>query len=239
MKVLILGHNGLLGNMVYKYFNSKDYDIITTDLRWPTDEFKKFVYDQKNLDCIINCIGIIPQKKPDDYLYDLVNYQLPLWLDNLGINIIHPDTDEPANTPYGLAKENARLHVGKNTKVIKSSIIGFEKGTKFSFLDWFLNSEGEVNGFTNQYWNGNTTLEWAKWAEKIMINWSYFKNVTTLSNPDCLPKYEILLMFKRVFNKEIIINPVESTLSKNNCMSGDYVTDKLEKQLIEMKDFYK
>lgn len=238
MKVLILGHNGLLGNMVYKYFNSKDYNIITTDLRWPTEEFKKFVYDQE-VDFIINCIGMIPQRKPDDYLYEQINYQLPIFLDDIGVKIIHPDTDEADNTPYGLSKRMAREGIYKNTKIIKSSIIGFEKGTKFSFLDWFLNSEGEVNGFTNQYWNGNTTLEWSKWAEKIMKNWSYFKNVTTLSNPDCLPKYEILLMFKRVFNKEIIINPIESTLSKNNCMSGDYVTDKLETQLIEMKDFYK
>lgn len=239
MKILILGHNGLLGNMVYKYFNSKNYDIITTELRWPSEDFKKFIYNQNDLDYIINCIGIIPQKRPDEYLYELVNYQLPLWLDDLGIKIIHPDTDEPADTPYGLAKQMARESVSKNTKVIKSSIIGFEKGTKFSFLDWFLNSEGTVNGFTNQFWNGNTTLEWSKWSEKIMLNWNDFKNVTTLSNPDCISKYEILLMIRNIFNKDINIIPIESSLSKNNCMNGDFETDRLETQIIEMKNFYK
>lgn len=236
MKILILGHNGLLGNMVFKYFKSKNYEIITTDLRWPNEEFKKFILES-NVDFIINCIGIIPQKKPKDELYELVNHQLPIWLDNLNINIIHPDTDEPADTPYGIAKENARKNIGKNTKIIKSSIIGFEKGTNFSFLEWFLNSENKVNGYTNQYWNGITTLEWAKYAEKMLLNWNDFDNVTVLSNPECQSKYNILLLFKKVFNKDIEIISTESTISKNNCMNGE-LTKKLEDQLIEMKVFY-
>lgn len=237
MKILILGHNGLLGNMVYKYFKSKNYELITTDLRWPTEEFKTFVIDQQ-LDFIINCIGMIPQRKPNDELYDLINYQLPVWLDSINIKIIHPDTDESDDTIYGLSKRMARESISKNTKIIKTSIIGFEKNTKFSFLDWFLNSEGSVNGFTNQFWNGNTTLEWSKWAEKIILNWVYFKNVTTLSNPDCLSKYNILVYIKYIFNKDIKIIPIESSLGKDNCMIGDYVTDKLVDQIIEMKNFY-
>ena len=58
MKILILGHNGLLGNMVYKYFKSKSYQVITTNLRWPTEEFKFLVKDQQ-FDFIINCIANI------------------------------------------------------------------------------------------------------------------------------------------------------------------------------------
>ena len=98
MKILILGHNGLLGNMVYKYFKSKSYQVITTNLRWPTEEFKFLVKDQQ-FDFIINCIGMIPQRKPDDKLYHLINYELPIWLDGLGVKVIHPDTDESADTP--------------------------------------------------------------------------------------------------------------------------------------------
>lgn len=237
MKILILGHNGLLGNMVYKYFKSKEYDLITTNLRWPNNDFKSFVLQHK-VDCIINCIGIIPQRKPNDELYDIINYQLPVWLDDIGVKIIHPDTDEPADTPYGLAKQMARENISKNTKIIKTSIIGFEQGTKFSFLDWFLNSEGKVDGYMNQHWNGNTTLEWAKWSEKILLDWQLFNKVTTLANPDCLSKYEILIMLKYIFNKNIDINPTNSVITKNNCMTGDYLTDRLIDQIKEMKDFY-
>ena len=238
MRILILGHNGLLGNMVYLYFKTKNYDIITTDLRWPTEEFKKFVYEQ-SVDCIINCIGMIPQRKPDVYLYEEINYKLPIFLDELDIHIIHPHTDESDDTPYGLSKRMAREDISKNTKIIKTSIIGFEKNTKFSFLDWFLTSENSVNGYTNQFWNGNTTLEWSKWSEYIMTNWDSFKRVTTLSNPDCLSKYEILLRIKQIFNKEIEIIPIESNIGKNNCMISDHKTKNLVEQIIEMKNFYK
>lgn len=237
MKILLLGHNGLLGNMVFKYLKSKNYDITVTNLRWLNDDFKSFILEQKS-DFIINCIGMIPQRKPNNELYNLINYQLPIFLDNLGINVIHPDTDESDDTPYGLSKKMARDDVSKNTKIIKTSIIGFEKGTKFSFLDWFLNSEDKVDGYMNQHWNGNTTLEWAKWSEKIMLNWSSFNKITILANPDCLSKYEILNIFKDIFNKNININPTNSSITKNNCMTEDYTTIKLYDQIKEMKDFY-
>lgn len=236
MKILILGHNGLLGNMVYSYFESKNYNIVTTDLRWPSTEFIIFVAKQE-VDFIINCIGIIPQRKPDVELYNLVNHELPVWLDSLDIKVIHPDTDEPADTPYGLAKQLARENVISNTKIIKTSIMGFEKGSSFSFLEWFLNSEGTVNGFTNQFWNGNTTLEWSKWSEKIMKDWYSYNKITTLANPDCLSKYDILVDIKRIFNKDINIVPMESKLGKDNCMVGDYVTTKLSDQLEEIKKY--
>jgi len=236
-KILILGHKGLLGNMVYLYFNSKKYEIVTTTLRWPDDNFKSFVINEKP-DVIINCIGIIPQRKPEEKLYDIVNYQLPMWLDSLNIKIIHPDTDEDDSTTYGLFKKMAREGVKNNTKILKTSIMGFENGTKFSLLEWFLNSEGEINGFTNQFWNGNTTLEWAKWSEKLIIRWNFYKNIITLENPECLSKYKILLTIKNIFNKDINIIPTRSNLSKNNCMVGDYKTKDLVLQIIEMKSFY-
>jgi dTDP-4-dehydrorhamnose reductase len=238
MKILILGHNGLLGNMVYRYYKSLDkYEIITTDLRWSTEKFKDFVIKSR-ADYIINCIGMIPQKKPIDSLYRIINYELPMWLDSLGIKVIHPDTDEPADTAYGLSKQMARENASINTKIIKTSIIGFEKGTKFSFLDWFLHSEGTVNGFTNQFWNGNTTLEWAKWSEKFITEWGNFGRVTILANPECLSKYDILLKIKNLFQKEIEITPVEAPIAKNNCMKGDFITNDLLNQLIEMKYLY-
>lgn len=238
MKILILGHNGLLGNMVYSYFKLKEYNIVITDLRWPNNDFISFVSEQK-IDYIINCIGIIPHKKTDDKLYSVINYHLPIWLDNLGVKIIHPDTDESDDTSYGLSKKMARESINNNTKIIKTSIIGFEKNTNFSFLNWFLNSEVQVNGYTNQFWNGNTTYEWSKWAEDMILNWDKYNKVTTLANPDCLSKYDILLGIKEIFNKDIMINPIESNIVKNNCMNGDYITKDIFKQIEEMKNFYK
>jgi len=233
-KILVLGHRGMLGNMCLRYFIKEGYSVVTTIHRWPSKSFKKFVSDCK-ADFIINAIGIIPQKKPDKKMYNEVNFKLPIWLDNLGAKIIHPDTDEPDDTPYGMSKKLARENSVHNTKIIKTSIIGFEDETKCSFLEWFLNSEGTINGYTNQFWNGNTTLEWAKWAEKIIDNWGAYNNVTTLANPECQSKYKILMLFKGLFQKDIEINPVEAPVTKSNCLSPDYYTNDLLNQLIEMR----
>ena len=61
MKVLVLGHNGMLGNVVCEYLRRlDDVSFVTTRHRWSTDSFKTFI---KNFDgdYIINCIGAIPQ----------------------------------------------------------------------------------------------------------------------------------------------------------------------------------
>lgn len=241
MKILVLGHNGLLGNMVLTYlFLKYKNNVLTTNLKWETDEFKDFVINSK-VDYIINCIGAIPQKKYKEHEYDKINYELPLWLDNLGIKVIHPDTDEPENTPYGISKGKAKRECIKNTKIIKTSIIGFERGTKFSFLEWFLSQpEGStVNGYINQLWNGNTTLEWVKWADKIINNWENYKRITVIANRKCNSKYQLLLLFKTVFNRDINIKPFESETPKNNCLDPDYYTDEILKQLLDMLEFCK
>lgn len=232
MKILILGHNGLLGNTVHGYLKDK-YEIITTNLKWDTDEFKNFILNS-NADYIINCIGKIPQKKPTESDYNKVNYELPKWLDSLGVKIIHPDTDENGNDPYSISKKKFRNDKKINTKFIRTSIIGPESKGNYSLMDWFLSSEGGVKGFTNQFWNGNTTLEWAKWSNELMKKWDEYYNIT-LSNPECLSKYEILNLIKEVFDKDIEIIPKKSKNPKNNCLSG-IETKLLKEQLIELKE---
>ena len=40
MKVLVLGHKGMLGHMVTKYLLDNDVEVITTSIRWPESPFK-------------------------------------------------------------------------------------------------------------------------------------------------------------------------------------------------------
>ena len=44
MKILILGHKGMLGHMVHKYLLTKDCKIVTTDYRWPSQEFMDLIW---------------------------------------------------------------------------------------------------------------------------------------------------------------------------------------------------
>ena len=61
MKVLILGHTGMLGSTVYDYFMGEVDSLTFISDRWPEDIFKDKV-KQFDGDYIINCIGAIPQR---------------------------------------------------------------------------------------------------------------------------------------------------------------------------------
>ena len=229
MKILVLGHKGMLGHMVHKYLSTKeDCELISTDLRWPTEEFKTFTLDF-NGDFVVNCIGAIHQRTDN---FD-INTNLPIWLDD-NINrckIIHPGTDcEIDDDDYGNSKRKATEYIlerGTMTKIIKTSIIGPELNTQASLLEWFLNSQNEVSGYSEAYWNGNTTLQWAKICYDMMCNWDKYE-ILSIPTTECISKYDLLSEIKKVYDKDIKIN---------KCLNGNMTVGTIAKQLKEMKDF--
>ena len=237
MKVLVLGHTGMLGNAVCNYLHElNDVSFVIIKHRWPTDSFKNDV-KKFDGDYIINCIGAIPQRTNKFE----INYELPIWLDeNVDCRVIHPATDcEMDSDEYGKSKFKAGRHLsihGTKTKQIVTSIIGHEIDTNFSLLDWFLNSEGQVFGWSEHYWNGNTTLEWAKQAYTMMTEWEKYAKRTVVST-NCISKYELLTIIKEVYNKDIIINEDDS-VKANKCLNGQIKTTPIKEQLKELKAFY-
>lgn len=248
MKVLILGHKGMLGHMVYKYLSTKDdCTVVTIDLRWPTKEFKDFImnfwYDNEG-DYIINCIGAIHQRTSD---FD-VNTDLPIWLDDIidynfsGCKVIHPGTDcEIDDDDYGNSKRKAAEYLiekGCMTKIIKTSIIGPELNTRASLLEWFLNVEDDsIGGYSECYWNGNTTLQWAKIAYDMISNWNNYGNLN-IPATECISKYELLNIMKDVYKKDVEINKNDS-LEIDKCLVSTIKTPNIKDQLEEIKEFNK
>jgi dTDP-4-dehydrorhamnose reductase len=236
MRVLVLGHKGMLGHMVKSYLQNKNVEVSTADYRFPDKEFYEFVKSY-NGDYIINCIGAIPQKKKQF----TINSTLPIWLDdNANCRVVHAGTDcEMDNDDYGQSKRIASNYIknsGKRSKIIKSSIIGPELETKYSLLEWFLNSEKEVLGYTKAMWNGNTTLEWAKNCYQLLIGWDEYETETILASR-CVSKYELLEKIKIVFSKDISI--LESDrVDCNKCLRGSINTIDIEDQLLELKKEY-
>tara|TARA_Y100000034_G_C6826845_1_gene372862 strand:+ start:14 stop:733 length:720 start_codon:yes stop_codon:yes gene_type:complete len=236
IKILLLGHKGMLGHMVKKYFISiSNIKIIIIEDRYPSIGFKENI---KNIKCdyIINCIGAIPQRTTDFS----INYELPIWLEeNTTSKIIHPGTDcEMDNDEYGLSKAKASKYLienGKRTKILKTSIIGPELNTKASLLEWFLDQEGEVFGYTKAMWNGNTTLQWAKQCFHLIENWDNYKVLTILEG-ECISKYNMLNIIKEIFKKDIKILPKE--LGKNKLLKGDIITPNFRQQILELKNYY-
>ena len=241
MKVLVLGHKGMLGHMVSKLLTSKGIEVekifITKKNRWPSSNLKNDIKSFKG-DYIINCIGAIHQRTNQFN----INWELPQWLDkNTNCKIIHPGTDcEMDDDDYGNSKRIAAEWIkssSKNTKIIKTSILGPELNTKASLMEWFLSQTGEVNGNSEYYWNGNTTLTWAKFCLHLMENWDS-EDIETILEGERISKYHLLLMLKEVYGKhDITINPInEPTMDK--CLKGKIKTPKLIDQLKDMKYFY-
>lgn len=237
-KVLILGHTGMLGHMVLKYLSTKeDLDICIIDGRWPNSDFKnKLIQFDGNF--IINCIGAIHQRTNKFE----INWELPEFLDkNVKSFVIHPGTDcEMDNDDYGVSKKRAKDFIVENsnrTKSLKTSIIGPEVKTNASLMNWLLSQpdNSKVFGYTNHFWNGNTTLTWSKYCYKLIKNWDMYNKETVISS-ECISKYEILILIAEIFNKKIIIEKKEVSLI-NKCLDSQIKTPHIKEQLIELKKF--
>jgi dTDP-4-dehydrorhamnose reductase len=238
MNILILGHKGMLGHMLVKYLTDQNHTIQTINSRFPSEEFKSEVLNFSD-DYIINAIGAIPQKTN---IFD-INYELPVWLDtNVNNKIIHAGTDcEIDDDEYGTSKRKAKEYIvdnGVNTKIIKASIIGPELHSKKSLLEWFLNSNDKVNGYTNAMWSGVTTLEWAKQCNNLINNWDKY-NTENIINSTCLSKYDLLLLIKDIFNKNTEVTPINYKVDINKCLtSGNLTSSDIKTQLVELKNYY-
>ena len=236
MRVLVLGHKGMLGHMVVSYLSEQGVEVTTTHHRYLTPDFADTVTGYTG-DYIINCIGAIPQRTKDFS----INETLPQWLDTLAnTRIIHPGTDcEIDSDEYGVSKKAARdflILKGTRTKILKTSIIGPELDSKASLLEWFLNSEGTVSGYSRAMWSGITTLEWAKQCYTLMTNWDEAQ-VENIIESTCLSKFDLLSLIKEVFNKDIEIVP-NSSVEVNKCLVGGIETKSIKEQLIELKKYY-
>lgn len=259
-KVLVLGHNGMLGNAVNQYLHDKCI-VETNPYRWDSINFRNLLLSS-DAKYVINCIGAIPQKKHVDKYYLDVNYNLPIFLETTGKRIIHPSTDcefygdilypnkydknhvADADDGYGITKAKATKEIVnnfKNTKIIRTSIIGHEiTEKKYSLLDWFLSVEdgSTVNGYSNHYWNGITTLSWAEIAYNMINDWDRY-DVLTQVGLDGLSKYELLKIFNDVYNKTVIVNSFNTEKSVNKMLKSDFTfSDDIRESLIKLKQFY-
>lgn len=263
-KILILGHYGMLGRAVYFYFSGNpNFELLTIPqgVRWPSQEFKEAL---DNADWIINCIGAIPQRTPNKADLFSVNTELPIYLLSTGKKVIHAATDceysgkielgqyyniedyEDAYDDYGISKKLVTI-LAKHSyvpsfNIIRTSIIGLEEKTNFSLLNWAVtqfNNDANISGFTNHYWNGITTLEWAKVAEAL-INMDLEEAAFVQPTIETLSKYDLLLMIKEVFtpNSETIISAVASEKFQNKSLAPNAQVNSIRDQLVELKEWY-
>lgn len=230
-KIFLFGSSGMLGKYIYTYFSkvtSLNIKIVEIPFRISKETIDNLegILLKNNIDektCIINCIGVIPQRKDpntNDGIYFLVNSVFPNILWNIckkyQAKMIQPATDcvfsgkkqdgnymetdfHDETNAYGMSKS---LGEPNGSTIIRTSIIGCEVNNKKSFLEWILttiNNNKIIQGWDNHYWNGVTCLQYCKIIEKI-INYDLFWNgVRHIYSPTKKSKYELANMIIEIF----------------------------------------
>ena len=263
-ELLILGHKGMLGQMVMNYFKKKGYKLQTNRYRFNENQRENFIAECRKYPeaIVVNCIGKIKQKTADanDLLW--ANALLPLALNNHLLPeqcLVHPSTDcvfdgkkgapyaiddnPDAVDAYGWSKRLGEVAVKDrpNTIVMRVSIIGPDASPQGKgLLAWFLSNPpgSELKGFTNHLWNGITTLEWCKQLEQFLENRdkskSYFYQLGTAES---YSKHQMLKLFQENFQTNYQIEAFEAEEGIDRRMHPTNSSKNLKEQLVELKTF--
>jgi len=207
-------------------------------------------------DYVINCIGSIKQHKNwNTYEAIKINscfpWELAKYCEENDTRLIHVTTDCVFSGKDGKYTENS-LHdeldeygktkslgevESKNAMVLRTSIIGEELHTNVSLLSWVKSQQGKViKGYTNHFWNGITTLQYAKVCDNI-IKYDLYRSGLYHIFSDIVNKYELVSMINNYFNLKIRIEPFNTefkcdrTLSTCKTLNDELNISSIKKQI--------
>lgn len=213
-----------------------------------------------NYDAVINCIGILNQFAENDKATAVfLNSYLPHFLvettKGTKTQVIHMSTDcvfsgktgpyteksfPDGGTFYDRSKALGEVNDNKNL-TLRNSIIGPDINQKgIGLLNWFMQQNGEVNGFTGAMWTGQTTLQLAKTMEvAAKAKVSGLINMVPSAN---ISKYELLELFNHYLrNDELTIHAVEGIVADKTLVrinnEFDYQVPDYETMVREMAEW--
>jgi dTDP-4-dehydrorhamnose reductase len=174
---------------------------------------------------IINCIGVLnkdAEENPEKaiFLNSFLPHHLAKKASSLGSRLIHISTDcvfsgskgnyfdideKDGVGVYAQSKALGEVDYGPHL-TIRTSIIGPEiKTTGIGLLQWFLRNEAkEIIGYTQAYWGGVTTIQLAIAIDHAIEE--ELSGLIHLTNGIKISKYDLLTIFKDVFEKDALIH---------------------------------
>lgn len=175
--------------------------------------FVRKLIQEGKFDSVINCIGILNQfAEQNKALASYLNAYFPHFLADVTsgteTQVIHMSTDcvfsgkrgeyteddfRDGETFYDRSKALGELEDGKNI-TLRNSIVGPDINPKgIGLLNWFMQQEGQINGFAKAMWTGQTTLQLAKTMEVAAMEKAHGLYNTV---PDhSISKYDLLQLF--------------------------------------------
>ncbi len=220
---------GTLRNENYlRYFNEKYVNKLVSNC--DVNEFDKLqdtIFSIKP-DVIINCVGLIKQISQTHDPVDMVNinallpHRLKVVATSTGARLIHISTDcvfsgkkggyleddcSDASDIYGKSKYLGELD-GLNCITLRTSLIGHELQSKNSLVEWFLNQQGECDGYTKAIFSGLPASILAKIIADIIIPDESLNGVFHVAAQP-ISKFDLLHLIAKIYNKKIKIKPCD------------------------------
>lgn len=256
-EIFVLGHRGMLGHMVTAFLRASGFQVVTSECRYGGKAKEPLLEAVRESGCswVINALGAIPQRIDDTDTFFRVNTRFPLHLLHVldaSQRMIHASTDcvfagtrggyhtedpKDAENAYGLSKALGEA-VAQDSRVhcLRVSLVGPDLGRGAGLLGWFLQEQDTVHGYTNHWWNGITTLEWAKAATEIIRGTSAIPSgVTQLGVEKKLSKFELLKLFAEVWAPSKEVRPTAAPQSIDRTLVPDVVRSPLREQLLELR----
>ena len=239
---------------------SKYIDSVAGDAR-NTEELRKIITDGK-FDTVINCIGILNQfAEQNKALATFLNSYFPHFLADITADtdtqVIHMSTDcvfsgrkgqyteddfRDGETFYDRSKALGELEDDKNI-TLRNSIVGPDINPQgIGLLNWFMQQNGEINGFTKAMWTGQTTLQLAKTMEVAARERAHGLYNTVPSSS--ISKYDLLRLFNKYLrNDTLTIHPIEGVNAdkslKRTRFDFSYIIPDYEVMVAEMAEWIK
>lgn len=190
-------------------------------------------------DLVINCIGLIKQQghiARDPLLSISINAMLPHRVSMLcrtaKIRLIHISTDcvfsgkkgsylesdqSDAEDLYGRTKFLGEVTY-PHCVTLRTSIIGRELKSHLGLIEWFLAQQGSIQGYTRAIYSGFTTDELSRIIMRCVIPNTALSGLYHVSS-EPISKYDLLLLARDAFKKQIEIQPDDTVVSDRSLIS--------------------
>lgn len=264
MKVTVVGSRGMAGHMIVDYLQRCGHTVNAVD-RTQLDIEKQSVdkfFDTLDADYVVNAVGLLVKDcidRPDRAI--IINSWWPQHcayrLQNTNTRLIHLSTDCVFNgargnyfeadehtetNAYGRSKSFGEINNVKDI-TFRMSIIGPELKNGTGLLNWVLsNTEFELPGWTNAWWNGITTLQLAKCIDQYINNPLIAGVHHLVSNDNQINKFDLLCKINEVYglNKQIIKTQGPKTVNKvlvDTRSEIDFAIPDYDTMLTELKNY--
>jgi dTDP-4-dehydrorhamnose reductase len=226
----------MLGHAVMREFPDAERPQI--DARKPT------AFGAGAGDYIINCIGLIPQKKPSSVDMIAVNSLFPHWLVGhskarviqIGTDCVFSGrhgryTERHPHSPTDTYGQTKSMGEPDGAMILRTSIVGWHPLDRASLAGWIRHQpeNATIDGWANHAWNGITTDAFARIAKAIIEQGLFGYGVQHIVPADVVSKnWLVRSLAERMGRRDIQIQPRIEMPSMNRTLATIYPENNLD-----------